>query len=85
MGIVGSIFSALFRKQSVTREEFDDWEFVEDSEESSEDEEEIICREIRNLRRKLRKCKAKKDSHPTPSAPVACNDEGWWSQLGRGS
>ena len=85
MGIVGSVFSALFRKQPVAREEFDDLEFVEDSEESLEDEEEIIRRQIRNLGRKLRKCKVKKDSHPTPSAPPVYNDEAWWLQLSRGS
>ena len=60
MGAVGSIFSALFRKESVVREEFDDLEFVEDSEDSSEEEEEIIRKEIRNLFRKLRKRKVKK-------------------------
>ena len=55
MGAVGSIFSALFRKESDAREEFDYLEFVEDSEDSSEEEEEIIHKEIRNLFRKLRK------------------------------
>ena len=28
---------------------------------------------------------SKKDLHPTPSAPPAYNDEGWWSELSRGS
>ena len=40
---------------------------------------------MRNLLRKLRKRKVRKDLHPTPLAPPASGDEGWWSQLSRGS
>ena len=56
---MGGIFS-WFRKESDDREEFDGLELVEGSEEDSSEEEEIICKEIRNLFRKLRKRRVKK-------------------------
>lgn len=73
-GSLEKICSAQFRKQSIARQESADSDFLEDIEESLEDEEEIIHREIRDLHRKLRR-----RSPPTPLAPLAYNDEGWWS------
>ena len=82
---MGGIFS-WFRIVSDDREEFDDLELMKDSEEdSSEEEEEIVHKELKNLFRKLRKCRVKKDSHPTPSAPPTYNNEVWWYQLSSGS
>ena len=58
---MGGIFS-WFRKESDDREEFDDLELVEDSEEDSSEEEEIIRKELKNLFKKLRKRRVKKDT-----------------------
>ena len=56
---------------------------MEDSEEDSSEEEEIICKELKNLFKKLRKRRVKKDSHQLPRPHRLIIME--WSYLSRGS